>query len=174
MSFSEQLKSVRLRATAVPREKPTDPLLCPDSETYQRMMEETEFERYYPQIRQWTFPSLILPISSEQIKALREAHLLFKQSLSTSDDEKTEECLRLFPSLLSLSKEIDACDIPRPMFVRLSTRSPKDALLLLNREKFRLLFQKTLEELPIDETSGTRSVDRASRRLLLFQNGIVD
>ena len=155
MSFSDQLKSVRLRSTNAPKEKSKDPLLCPDSQTYQKMMEDTQFERYYSLIQQWTFPSLILPITSEQIKALRDAHLRFKNSTSDNDDQKTEECFRMFPSLVELAKEIDACDIRRPMFVRLSTRSPKDALLLLNQQTFRTLFEKTFEELPIDETSGT-------------------
>lgn len=153
MSFAEQLKSVRLRSTNQPKKKVETSLLCPDSETYQKMMEETQFERYYHAIEPWTFPSMILPVDEEQIAALRQAHLAFQKSSLTDDDAKTEECFRLFPALLKLSEAIDACHIPRPIFVRLSTRSPKDAVLLLDRQRFRSIFQKILQGLPTDGSS---------------------
>ena len=155
MSLSDQLKSVRLRPTSQPKEKVLEPLLCADSETYQRLMNETRFECYYEAIRKWTFPSMMLPMEKETIQALRDGHLLFKTTLSLDNDEKrTRACLEAFPPLLKLSQAIDACDIERPMFVRLSTRSPKDAILLLHKERFREIFTNRLEATKFDETSG--------------------
>ena len=154
MSLADQLKSVRLRSTNPPRKKHHEQLLCPDSETYRRMMDETQFERYYETIKQWTFPSVILPVNENQIVALRNGHELFKSLSSTDDDEKTDQCFRMYPNLAELATRIDSCSIKRPVFVRLSTRSPKDAVLLLNKDKFKQIFQQVFNELKSDETSG--------------------
>jgi hypothetical protein len=75
-------------------------------------------------------------------------------SLLENDDKKTEECFQNYPQLIKLSNMIDTCDIKRPIFVRLSTRSPKDAILLLNKDKFKELFQKVLNDIEPDDTSG--------------------
>ena len=154
MSFADQLKSVRLRTTNQPKEKVNDQLLCPDSDAYRKMMDETQFECYYDAIKQWTFPSIILTMNADEIKALHEGHIFFKNSVLVDDDKKTEECLQHYPQLLKLSNVINSCDIKRPMFVRLSTRSPKDAVLLLNKAKFKQLFQKVLNDMEPDNTSG--------------------
>lgn len=154
MSFADQLKSVRLRSTNQPKEKTNEPLLCPDSQTYRKMMDETQFECYYDKIQQWTFPSTILPINQDEINALRDGYLFFKSSTLQDDDQKTEECFQRYPSLRKLADQINACTLPRPIFVRLSTRSPKDAALLLNKDKFRKLFRETLTMMKPDNTSG--------------------
>ncbi len=156
MSFADQLKSIRLRSTNQPKEKITEQLLCPDSETYRTMMNETQFECYYDKIQQWTFPSKILSINQDEINALHDGHLFFKSlPFDDDDDKKTEECFQRYPLLKKLSNQIDCCDIKRPIFVRLSTRSPKDAILLLNKSKFKHLFQKILADLESDDTSGS-------------------
>jgi hypothetical protein len=155
MSFADQLKSVRLRSTNQLKEKVNEQLLCSDSDTYRKMMTETQFECYYDAIKQWTFPSVILTMNEDEIKALHDGHEIFSNSFSDDDDDrKTEECFQKYPQLLKLANAIDACDTKRPMFVRLSTRSPKDAVLLLNKEKFKQLFQKVLNEIESDDTSG--------------------
>jgi hypothetical protein len=154
MSFADQLKSVRLRSVNQPKEKLNEQLLCPDSETYRKMMNETQFECYYEHIKQWTFPSVILSINQDDIKALHDGHMFFKNSLLDDDDKKTEECFQRYPQLLKLSNVIDSCNIKRPIFVRLSTRSPKDAVLLLNKNKFKQIFQKVLDDMEPDDTSG--------------------
>lgn len=154
MSLADQLKSVKLRSTNQPKEKSNEQLLCPDSETYRKMMNETQFECYYEQIKQWTFPSMIFSINQEQIQALHNGHIQFKNSLLDNDEKKTEECFEKYPELKQLANVIDSCDIKRPIFVRLSTRSPKDAALLLNKNKFKDLFQKVLNDMIPDHTSG--------------------
>jgi hypothetical protein len=154
MSLADQLKSVKLRSTNRPKEKINEQLLCPDSETYRKMMDETQFECYYEKIKQLKFPSMILPINQDEIKALHDGHIFFKNSLIDNDEKKTEECFQKYPQLVKLSNMIDSCDIKRPIFVRLSTRSPKDAILLLNKEKFKQVFQKILDDMEPDDTSG--------------------
>ena len=154
MSFADQLKSVRLRSTNQPKEKINEQLLCSDSDTYRKMMDETKFECYYDAIKQWTFPSVILTMNEEEIKALQDGYECFRNSLLDDDDRKTEECFEKYPQLLKLANAIDSCDIKRPMFVRLSTRSPKDAVLLLNKQKSKQLFEKVLNEMEPDNTSG--------------------
>ncbi|CAF0946305.1 unnamed protein product [Adineta ricciae] len=139
------------------------------------MMDETQFERYYEAIKQWTFPSVILPANENQIVALRNGHELFKSLSSTDDDEKTEECFRKYPDLAELAARIDSCSIKRPVFVRLSTRSPKDAVLLLNKDKFKQIFQQIFNELKSDETSKHNqqmiALDEASIRILAVYDG---
>lgn len=154
MSLADQLKSVKLRSTNQPKEKSHEQLLCPDSETYRKMMNETQFECYYEQIKQWTFPSRIFSINQEQINALHDGHIFFKNSSIDNDDKKTEECFEKYPELLKLANVIDSCDIKRPIFVRLSTRSPKDAVLLLNKNRFKELFQKVFNDIEPDNTFG--------------------
>jgi hypothetical protein len=154
MSLADQLKSVKLRSTNQPKEKFHEQLLCPDSETYRTMMDETQFECYYEQIKPWTFPSMILSINQDDIKALHDGHIFFKNSVLDNDEKKTEECFQKYPELVKLSKMIDSCDIQRPIFVRLSTRSPKDAVLLMNKEKFKQLFRQVLNDIEPDQTSG--------------------
>ncbi|UJR10651.1 hypothetical protein I4U23_014846 [Adineta vaga] len=181
MSLADQLKSVRLRSTNKPKEKIQEQLLCPDSETYRKMMDETQFERYYDSIKQWTFPSTIVSMNENQIIALRNGHEFFKSLSSTTttndddDDEKTKECFQKYPDLLELANTIDKCDIKRPMFVRLSTRSPKDAVLLLNRNKFKQLFQQVLNTLKSDNTSERNqkliALDEATIRILAIHDG---
>jgi len=99
MSFAEQLKTVKLRSVNKPKEKLNDQLLCPDSETYRKMMDDTQFECYYEHIKQWTFPSMILEIDEDDIKAFHNGYLLFKSSLLDDDDKKTEECFQQYPQL---------------------------------------------------------------------------
>ncbi|CAF1058351.1 unnamed protein product [Rotaria sordida] len=165
----------RLRSIQQPKEKINEQLLCPDSDTYRKMMNETQFEYYYDIIKQWTFPSVILSMNEDDIRALHNGHLLFKNSSLDDDDKKTEECFQQYPQLFKLSNAIDTCDIQRPIFVRLSTRSPKDAILLLNKEKFKRLFQKVLNEMEPDDTSERNrrliALDETSIRLLAVNNG---
>ncbi|CAF1132654.1 unnamed protein product [Adineta steineri] len=168
--------SLRLRSTNQPKEKFNEPLLCPDSETYRKMMNETQFECYYDAIKQWTFPSRILTMNKDDIQALHDGHTYFK-SLSTidNDDQKTEACFQQYPTLSKLANAIDSCDIKRPMFVRLSTRSPKDAILLLNKEKFKKIFQQILSDIQPDNTSERNqqliALDEASIRILAINDG---
>ena len=154
MSFADQLKSVRLRSTNQPKEKTNEPLLCPDSETYRKMMDETQFECYYDKIQPWTFPSAIFSINQEEINALRDGHFCFTNLPFENDDKKTEECFQRYPLLRKLADQIDACPLSRPIFVRLSTRSPKDAVLLLDKNKFRTLFHQALTSIKSADTSG--------------------
>ncbi|CAF2115293.1 unnamed protein product [Rotaria magnacalcarata] len=166
---------VRLRSVAQPKEKHNEQLLCPDSDTYKKMMNETQFEYYYDIIKQWTFPSVILSMDEDDRKALHQGHLLFKNSLLDDDDKKTDECFQQYPQLFKLSNAIDSCDIQRPIFVRLSTRSPKDAILLLNKQKCKQVFQKTLDEMVADDTSERNrrliAIDESSIRLLSVTDG---
>lgn len=154
MSLADQLKSVKLRSTKQPQEKVNEQLLCPDSDTYRKMMDETQFEYYYDIIKSWTFPSEIFSINEDERQALHHGHLLFKNSSLSDDDKKTEECFQKYPQLLKLANTIDSCNIQRPIFIRLSTRSPKDAILLLNRETVKQTFRTVLNEMLPDSTSG--------------------
>ena len=181
MSFADELKSVRLRKTQPPSNvSNNEPLLCPDSETYRKLMDDTQFERYYRSIERWTFPSVIVPLNAEEIKALHEGHHAFKNSSEQDDDRKTEACFQLFPVLLTLSKTIDDCDLKRPIFVRLSTRSPKDAGLLLNRDRLKEICRARYECLGehgvaqhnlTEDNRRRMAIDEASIRLLAVNDG---
>lgn len=175
MSFADELKLVKLRRTATRQnEQNRIQLLCPDTETYRQMMEETKLERYYHLIEQWTFKSRFVPLTTDQIRDLHLAHDHFITSSKTNDHEKTNECLQLFPSLLTLIEKLDTCDIQRPMFIRLSTRSPKDAALRLDHQRFRHLFDRCLKRIPIDDTIEDLSLHDRNRRLLALDEASIE
>ena len=131
-------KRAGLRAVQTVGERVNLPLLCPDSESYRRLMDDTFLEEYYEEIGQWTFHSEFLSLTQEQAKALCVAHQHWNESKSNVNE--------LVPELEKLSNEIQsASDRLRTsqFFVRLSTRSPKDAVI--HHPSFRSSYQKSLD-----------------------------
>jgi len=175
MSLADQLKSVKVRSTVGPKEKSNEQLLCPDSETYRKLMNETQFECYFDKIEKWTFPSVIIPMNHDDIDALRQGYIYFKSLSSTDDDDKrTEECFEKYPRLKILAQTIDSCNtIPRPIFVRLSTRSAKDAILFLSKNKFQQTYQTIYDRLQTNHEYNRRllALDETTIRLLAVNDG---
>jgi hypothetical protein len=94
-------------------------------------MEATQFERYWPIIEPHTFASVMLPLSRENLSALRQGYeqrcvTHEPQSQHSQPPALTEVAHKIEEGMARLGKRpgIDS------VFVRLSSRSPKDALLL--------------------------------------------
>lgn len=114
---------VRLKKTSLPEPKVHDVQLCDTSEQYQQMMEETYLEKYFNAIQSFSFPAIFRPLSRNQAKAINSFH----QQKGTYTSWKDNENLR------ELEKDIEETMTKagwKSIFVRLSSRSPKDAALL--------------------------------------------
>lgn len=111
------LSRVKLRPTTT-RVAPTvsAPVVCASSADYARLMQETYLEKYLAPLQEETFATRLVPLSVPCCAALREAH---------------EHPDAPWPPLLV--ELADAVELARgqwpTLFVRLSSRSPKDAAL---------------------------------------------
>ena len=138
MSFIKQLEEkknalkkteVSIKENAVP-----DEMIMTEAEDYRRMMKETYFEAYYDRIEEFTFKSVIVPMTLEETNSVMEAH--------TRLIENADKNVDLSGLALKVDKGISLirqrtkknCKV----FVRFSSQSPKDAIFLL--ESFLLFF----------------------------------
>ena len=122
MSFLEELQGKRnaLKKTEPSRREKEnlEELIVKDEDDYDRLMRETYFEEYYDHIEKFTFKSTIVPLTLEEIKAIHQAYPDVQVDL-TSVEAKVEEGISTIRR--KANKE---CQV----FVRLSSRSPKDAI----------------------------------------------
>ena len=169
MSFLKELerKKEQLKKVEAPNErKLPDKLLFEDDDDYIRLMRETNFENYYDLIEEFTFKSVILNLTKEEIKALYEENLKFNENpgdISTthisSIEVKINEGIKLIQD--KTKNQSSQC------FLRLSTRSPKDAIFHMTgfpdlyASKLKHLVESTT--LPIDD-----KVPRLYYKLIAF------
>ncbi|KAH3758857.1 cell division cycle protein 123-like [Pelomyxa schiedti] len=117
MDFS----SVKLKKTAT-KEPPRPVQLICDGTNYQTLMEETYMEKYYDQIASFTFRSTFVPLPREAAAALVEEHKRWQADRSVTWENNSV--------LMQLAESIDRAkaELGVPfIFIRLSSRSPKDA-----------------------------------------------
>merc|ERR1712037_313344 len=141
MSFLKQLEEKKnaLKKAEVSRKENTGPqeMIMKETEDFYRMLKETYFEAYYDQIEEFTFKSVILPMTIDDTKALMDAYTKFMDGTDKDVDlsvvdAKIDEGIRL------IREKANKCKV----FVRLSSRSPKDAIYHL--ESFPSLIQEKL------------------------------
>lgn len=124
--------------------KAAAPLLCPDSAAYHKQMHETYLEEYFDVIKKFSFPSLFHALSIAELQALIKAHEVWttnKQKRAWTSD----------PALVALAGTVDALKAElktQHIFVRLSSRSPKDAAL--SSERLRILYRDAMKRLEAD------------------------
>jgi len=139
MSFLEELQGKRnaLKNTepSIREKENLEELIVKDEADYDRLMRETYFEEYYDHIEEFTFKSVIVPLTLEEIQAIHEAYLDAQVDL-TSVEAKVEEGISTIKR--KANKE---CQV----FVRLSSRSPKDAIF--HMEGFPELYQDQLAKI---------------------------
>lgn len=92
---------------------------------YERLIDDTKFELYWPLISQHTFSSKSLPLSETAAKALVSLYDN-KNRLITPRDISEDDSLSLLAKSIDDARDSLGC---KRVFVRLSTRSPKDAVL---------------------------------------------
>lgn len=109
--------------------------ICKDDEDYARLMNETRLEEYLSVLGdELTFPTIVLPMNQSQ----QDLRRCFREKRSWKE----------FPSLVQLARTIDEQKPWELIFVRLSTRSPKDAALKMRRypELVRAHYERVVKE----------------------------
>ena len=149
MAFLKQLerKKEELKKVETPKEKKhLDKLLFENDDDYIRLLRETNFENYYDLIEEFTFKSVIISLTKDEIKALYDENLNFEKH---PGDVSTQS----FPSLNSIEGKIDdgirlirekTKNPSSQCFLRLSTRSAKDAIFHMN--EFPKLYASKLKQ----------------------------
>eukprot|EP00698_Gefionella_okellyi_P025658 TRINITY_DN9462_c0_g1_i1.p1 TRINITY_DN9462_c0_g1~~TRINITY_DN9462_c0_g1_i1.p1 ORF type:complete len:367 (-),score=90.43 TRINITY_DN9462_c0_g1_i1:232-1332(-) len=121
-------------------------LLCPDANTYHRLMRESQLEECMPAIGDVTFRTSWSPLNSTMLAALLDARQNYLDHHS----------MEITATLRELANNIDTERIKldcKHIFVRLSSRSPKDAVLEL--PTFRAEYEDALRTiLQSEQTSG--------------------
>lgn len=163
MAFLSQItgpSNVKLKKTQIKQRPAVEPALCENSEQYHALMSETYFERYMDIIAPFTFASTVVPMSREAASGLVAMHAAAAGSWCSApirDDE----------ALSSLASAIDQAHAALGVeyfFVRFSSRSPKDAALLV--PNFGRLFRACFDHISADEVAaGAGSSSPLNRRM---------
>ena len=136
------------------------PLLCPDSAAYHKQMHETYLEEYFDVIKEFSFASLFHTLPAPDLQALINAHTQWK-------NENKKRAWVSDPVLVSLAGAIDVLQAQLKseyIFVRLSSRSPKDAAL--SSDRLKTLYQQALKKLDEEATpAGCVPSTAESRKL---------
>ncbi len=126
-----KLKKVDVKQKEAPRV-----VICADSADYSRLMKEAYFEEYYEDIKSFTFKTEFQFLSKQQAKLLTQEHRAYlKNSNSMQDSLNSEGVQEIIRNIDGKAKELNT-----RIFVRLSSRSPKDAALFV--PQFSQLFQQ--------------------------------
>jgi hypothetical protein len=123
---AEKLASLEAGRSALPS-------LCGDTGDFLRMMEETQFEKYWQAIEPFTFRSSMSALTQSEVRALYEG---YERALSGHRwSSSSEHLANDDDALASVARKVELAygqlgiSVGEPAFVRLSTRSPKDCVL---------------------------------------------
>ena len=119
-------KKENLKKTEKPKEIKIHKKIVEDVKEFEKLLKETNFEDYYEIIKPYTFKSTIISLKKEEIEDLFKFGNEFKKNKKKI--EKISENLEI------LGKEIEKeskknLNIKNGLFIRISTISPKDAVL---------------------------------------------
>ncbi len=133
------LSSVKLRPTAAkPAVVAPAPTICETDADYASLMEETQLETFLDKLGDVTFRTFVLPLNQADLRAAHETRqwrgVASLEQLARAVDEGMKE--RGWPLV----------------FVRLSSRSPKDAAL--SHPRFREVLRRHYEQLPPKERNS--------------------
>ena len=138
-----------------------NPVICEDGERYRQMMDETCLEEYYSEIEEFSFHSKFFPLCQSTASALSEAHKQWLSGVSPSQLAQSE----LLVDLAHQIEESASCLRTPAFFIRLSTRSPKDAVLHV--PAFRSIFDDALKVL--ENAGDSRSSSQNNKLVALYQ-----
>jgi len=171
MSFlrliEERKAKLKKTETINKESKNVEDLIVKDEEDYYRLMKETYFEQYYSLIEEFTFKSVILPLSLQDIQDITKAYAEFDAEGTDNYDLKSIEN-KVDEGIEKIREKTNTeCQV----FVRLSSRSPKDAIYHL--EHFPKLYQEKLLEFKDQEDvfSKLHAFYRASTEVLSVSTG---
>ncbi len=103
--------------------------LCETSDDYIKQIDDTRFEKYWSAIEPLSFKSVFVTLADDEVAALQIAHTVEKNI-----DDETAEKIRALSTKIDEEKKRLGLSPDSDIFVRLSTRSPKDAVT--HQEKF--------------------------------------
>eukprot|EP00854_Cymbomonas_tetramitiformis_P004737 gene4737-5793_t len=130
---------------------PEEPALCAGTEDFLRQMEQTQFERYWVAIQPFTFASAMVPMTAAELDAL---HLGYEQIRAGS---ASVAAVLSWPEMVSVAAKVElgmgeiGVGVGSPVFVRVSSRSPKDAILSAPSIDFKVEVQSRAAEVAIHE-----------------------
>ena len=169
MSFLKEIeekKSALKKAEVVKKAEFANPILK-DEEDYYRLLRETYFEDYYDLIKDFTFKSDIRILSLEEIRTVLQANKEFTETGSSDTVDLTSVKNKIDESIAAI-REVTGSECK--VFVRFSSRSPKDAIYLL--EAFPTLIQEKLQELnSTDIYAKLHAFYMASTEILAISSG---
>jgi hypothetical protein len=124
---------------------PKAPLLCEGSDDFHRLMEEAQFEKYWTAIEPYTFRSAMVPLTREDVIAMYEGYDRAQQTGHRwpSVEPTVVESSPLDSALAAVAEKVEqgyqqlGLVVGTPAFVRLSSRSAKDAILCCPGVDFR-------------------------------------
>ena len=169
MSFLKEIeekKSALKKAEVVKKAEFANPILK-DEEDYYRLLRETYFEDYYDLIKDFTFKSDIRSLSLEEIRSLLQANKEFMETGSSNTVDLTSVKDKIDESIAAI-REVTGSECK--VFVRFSSRSPKDAIYHL--DAFPILIQEKLQELnSTDIYAKLHAFYMASTEILAISSG---
>lgn len=120
----DEIKRVKLKQVEKPKEKKHLKNLCQDESEFTKLLKEASFEDYYESIKKFTFKSAFFPISMG----------IAKEIVKQGGNFKSKKDVELNQELLDFAKEVEKVALENlntknGIFVRLSTISPKDAVV---------------------------------------------
>eukprot|EP00466_Bigelowiella_natans_P005677 jgi/Bigna1/138778/aug1.46_g13486 len=154
MSLLEALQQKRskLKKTGGEKKQESKPtLICKGSDDYHRLMKETYMEEYWDKIKSLSFPTEFHPLSTKTASALLEASKKFEEDPRAEISKDAVEKDANLSSLAEKISEIAAKNKWSNIFIRLSSRSPKDAAFAKHR------FEPLVEA----ETKNVRNSDKS-------------
>jgi len=135
--------------------------LCEDEQSYFQMMEDAKFEKYWDVIQEYSFPALFVPLTPQAAQSLVDAHKQFIDSQETGCPFSLADHVGLLDLCRHINGESrdrgwitddEELEGERGIFVRLSTRSPKDSVM----------FRSSLAEALRLEFGVLREIERAN------------
>ena len=166
MKEIEEKKSALKKAEVVKKAEFANPILK-DEEDYYRLLRETYFEDYYDLIKDFTFKSDIRSLSLEEIRSLLQANKEFRETGSSDTVDLTSVENKIDESIAAI-REVTGSECK--VFVRFSSRSPKDAIYHL--DAFPILIQEKLQELnSTDIYAKLHAFYMASTEILAISSG---
>jgi hypothetical protein len=150
---------------------------CKTSEDYHRLMKDTQFEVYYDLIKPYTFNSTLFPLNVETALSLRLAYKALHSVPPEPYDWQKD------PNLITLAGDIDKSKAQnlttRDIFVRLSSRSPKDAAIGARgiqiytqaKEKIRSLNDQLQDKLFTEDNTKLHALYITGTEALRIQTG---
>jgi hypothetical protein len=142
----EELKNrkEKLKKTEKPQEIKIHKKIVENVEEFEKLLKETSFEDYYKVIEPYTFKSTFFPLDYDTVKEIHELGKEFK--IKKERKEISENLKKLAKRIEKESSE--KLNIKNGLFLRISTISPKDAVLTHKNfaQNVLLAYQSLLEE----------------------------